>query len=75
MKKFLQEYLENNKVDVPIEARLEDGTTYTSIVSYFNYNGDYFNISDINTSNVNNMSNMFYGCKSLNKLNLSNFNT
>jgi len=48
MKRFLQEYLENNKVDVPIETRLEDGTTYTSIISYFNYNGDYFNISDIN---------------------------
>ena len=34
-----------------------------------------FNISDIDTSHVTNMSHMFYECKSLEQLNLTNFNT
>ena len=32
-------------------------------------------LSNFNTQNVTNMSDMFYGCNSLTNLNLSNFNT
>ena len=33
------------------------------------------NLSNFNTNNVTNMSDMFSGCSSLKELNLSNFNT
>ena len=34
-----------------------------------------YNLSNFNTNNVTNMSDMFYGCSSLINIDLSNFNT
>ena len=42
---------------------------------FHNYNGTTLDVSNLDTSNVTNMSYMFYGCESLTQLDVSNWNT
>ena len=62
----------DRKNDGEIEMMASDGGG--SSVGFYSVI-EKLDLSNFNTSNVTNMSSMFYGCSSLTSLNLSNFNT
>ena len=64
-----------NSVKVTTNVEGSGGKYAPRIISFYGYKGTELNeeIAKLDTSNITNMSNMFYGCTNLKELDLSNF--
>ena len=76
MEKYEKYFIPKEKGEYKIELRFDIYLTDCSYMFSGCKNIKYIHFTNFNTSNVNNMSSMFSGCKSLNSLpDISNWNT